>query len=135
MLNRLPILLALPALLGAAAPLPPQVSLLGEWRNTHNTVHLRVAPCGQALCGTVTWASDEMRALARKNSGKDMPGRQLLSDLKLGKDGNWRGKVFIPAINSSASATVTAVSEVKLRIQGCTLLGALCKTQHWHRIG
>lgn len=128
-------LLALSLLGAAAAPPPPQPVLVGEWRNTHNTVHLRVAPCGQALCGTVTWASDEQRALARKNSGRDMPGRQLLSGLKPEKDGTWRGKVFIPAINSSASATVTPVSNEKLRIQGCTLLGVVCKTQHWHRIG
>lgn len=122
------------ALLCAAAPVPAQESLVGVWRNTLNTVHLKVSPCGDALCATVSWASDEQRALARKGSGREMVGRQLLTGLRRGGDGKWRGKAFIPSINMNASATVIQVNGHTMRVTGCALLGVLCKTQHWHRL-
>ena len=121
-------------LLGAAAPQPAR-GLLGEWRNTNNNVHLRLQPCGAAVCGKVTWAAALQRADARKGSGKELVGSMLLHDLRQGRDGTWRGKVFIPDINTNASGTVTQLSDVLIRVSGCTLLGLVCKTQHWHRIG
>lgn len=127
-------LIACIALLGGAAPPQPDASLQGEWRNTNNSVHLRVQPCGNSLCGTVTWADQKQRAEARKGSGKDLVGSMLLRDLKRTGDGTWRGKVSILAINSSATATVTRVDAKTIRISGCALLGLACRTQHWHRL-
>ena len=122
------------ALIGAAAPAPVQTGLQGEWRNTKNTVHLRVQACGAALCGTVTWAADQQRADAKKGSGRDLVGSQLLRDLRRGNDGKWRGKVFVPDINSNASATVTLINDNQILVAGCTLFGLACKSQHWHRL-
>jgi len=126
-------LLACATLLGAAAPAQPD--LRGEWRNTKNTVHLKVQPCGSALCGTVTWAADQQRADARKGSGTDLVGSQLLRELKRGSDGKWHGEAYIPDINTTASATVVQLSEDLIQVSGCRLFGMICRTQHWHRIG
>ncbi|MCW3846204.1 DUF2147 domain-containing protein [Sphingomonas sp. LB-2] len=122
------------ALLGASAPAPADGGLQGDWRNTKNTVHLRVEPCGQALCGTVTWAADQQRADARKGSGKDLIGSALLRDLRRGGDGKWRGKIYIPDIDTTASATVTQINDDQILVSGCTFLGVICRSQHWHRI-
>ncbi|MDF7777266.1 DUF2147 domain-containing protein [Sphingomonas sp. AOB5] len=130
---RLISLFACTALLSAAAP-PQADGLQGEWRNTKNTVHLKVAPCGTAMCGTVTWAGDEQRADARKGSGRDLIGSVILRDLRRQNDGTWRGKVFVPDINTNASGTVTIVNGNMIRVSGCTVLGLVCKTQHWHRL-
>ncbi|RYE02893.1 MAG: DUF2147 domain-containing protein [Sphingomonadales bacterium] len=127
-------LLAAPLLLGAAAP-AQSPGILGEWRNTNNNVHMRLQPCGPAICGKVTWAADRQRADARKGSGKELIGSILLHDLKPGADATWRGRVFIPDINTNASGSVTQLSNVLIRVSGCTMLGLICKTQHWHRIG
>lgn len=136
MLIRLLSLFAATVLLGGAAPPEPAArGILGEWRNTNNTVHLRLQPCGPALCGKVTWAAAQPRADARKGSGKELIGSTLLNDLRPSGDATWRGKVFIPDINTSASGTVTQLSNVLIRVSGCTLMGLICKTQHWHRIG
>jgi uncharacterized protein (DUF2147 family) len=135
MLHRLLSLFATVALLTAAAP-PPASGLEGNWRNTRDTVRIRVAPCGAAMCGTVIWANDTARADAKKGSGRDLVGSMLLTDLRQGKDGLWRGKVFIPDINSKGSATVTELEGGEhIRISGCVFLGLACRTQHWHRIG
>jgi len=127
-------LFACAALLGGAAPAPVQEGLQGEWRNTRNTVHLRVQPCGAALCGTVTWAADQQRADAKKGSGRELIGSALLRDLRKGNDGNWHGKVFVPDINSTATATVIQLNGNLIRVSGCTLFGLACRTQHWHRL-
>lgn len=131
-MNRLPILLALA--LPVTAMAQPPGGLEGEWRNTKDTVHLKVQACGSALCGTVTWAADQQRADAKKGSGKDLVGSLLLSGLKQESDGNWRGKVFIPDVNTNASATIVQLSPKLIRITGCSFLGIVCRTQHWHRI-
>ena len=121
-------------MIGASAPSPVQGGLEGNWRNTKNTVHMSVKPCGAALCGTVTWAAEQQRAEAKKGSGRDLIGAQLLRDLRKGSDGKWRGKVFVPDINSNASATVTQLSGDQILVSGCTLFGIACRSQHWHRI-
>lgn len=121
-------------MLSAAAPQPAEAGLQGKWRNTRNTVHLRLAPCGDAVCGTVVWANEEAQTYARRGSGKGIMGVQLLSGLKQRADGSWRGQVFVPAINSRGSATVTKVGDNKVRVSGCMVAGIVCKTQHWHRI-
>ena len=131
---RLFALAACAALIGASAPLPVQDGLQGDWRNTKNTVHLHVAPCGEALCGTVTWAGEQQRADARKGSGRDLVGSQLLRGLRRGSDGKWRGKVFVPDINRDAAATITLLSDKQILVSGCTLFGLACRSQHWHRM-
>jgi uncharacterized protein (DUF2147 family) len=127
-------LFACAALLSAAAPAPADAGLDGEWRNTKNTVHLRMEPCGPALCGTVTWAAEQQRLDAKKGSGKELVGSLLLRDLKRGGDGSWRGKVFVPDLNSHASATVTVIDDHTILVSGCAFLGLGCRTQHWHRL-
>jgi uncharacterized protein (DUF2147 family) len=130
------------ALLVAAAP-PPAAptagntpsSWEGTWRNTNNTVHLRAARCGSAMCGTVVWAIPKARADAKSGSGQDLIGRQLFQNFRPADDGTWKGKVFIPDLNTKASATVTPTGRDTMLVSGCLLFGLACKTQHWWRIG
>lgn len=133
MLIRVLGLFAATSLLGVASPASAD-GLQGEWRNTKNTVHLRVRPCGSALCGIVTWAAPQQRADARKGSGNELIGSVLLRDLRSSGKGTWSGKVFVPDVNANASASVTQINNVLIRVSGCTLFGLACKTQHWHRL-
>jgi uncharacterized protein (DUF2147 family) len=55
--------LAGPAVAGGA---PAAAPIASEWRNPSNSVHIRIDRCGgQALCGTVTWASDKAQTWSR----------------------------------------------------------------------
>jgi len=140
-----PWILAAAALLTAAAPAPPPAaptsgngqsgSWEGTWRNTNNTVHLRTAKCGKAMCGTVIWAIPKAREDAKSGSGQDLIGRELFQNFHPSGDGTWKGKVFIPDRNSNASATVTPTGRDTMLVSGCLLFGLACKTQHWWRIG
>jgi uncharacterized protein (DUF2147 family) len=140
-----PWILAATALLIAAAPAPPPAaptagngtatSWEGVWRNTNNTVHLRTARCGRAMCGTVVWAIPKAREDAKNGSGQDLIGRQLFQNFRPAEDGKWKGKVFLPDLNASAAATVTPTGRDTMLVSGCLLFGLACKTQHWWRIG
>lgn len=121
-------------LLGGAAPQPNGGGVTGDWRNTRDTIHIRVAPCGDRICGKVIWANDVARRDARKGSGQELLGSQLLTDLRRQQDGTWRGRVYVPDLNMRASARVTQVERNKLRVTGCAVAGLVCQTRHWHRI-
>jgi uncharacterized protein (DUF2147 family) len=141
-----PWILAATALLIAAAPAQPPAeqtaassmtspSWEGTWRNTNDTVHLRAAKCGAAMCGTVVWAIPKAREDAKNGSGRDLIGRELFENFRPAGDGQWKGKVFIPDLNTRASATVTPTSRNTMLVSGCLMFGLACKTQHWWRIG
>jgi uncharacterized protein (DUF2147 family) len=120
------------ALLTGAAP---SGDLDGVWRNAHNTIHLRLAPCGPAYCATVVWATETARADARKGSGQELIGSQLLTNLHPNGPGKWRGRAYVPDLNRRASATVLRTRPDQLRVSGCALGGLICQTRHWQRIG
>lgn len=139
-----PWILSATALLIAAAPAPPPAeqtasspssSWEGTWRNTNNTVHLRTARCGSAMCGTVVWAIPKAREDAKNGSGQDLIGRELFENFRPADGGQWKGKVFIADLNTRASATVTPTGRNTMLVSGCLLFGLACKTQHWWRIG
>lgn len=48
-------------LAGVPATATSPVAWTGVWRNAADSVHLKVAPCGRGMCGTVIWASDKAK--------------------------------------------------------------------------
>jgi len=67
------VLLTLAVPVGAS----PQSTLAGEWRNPHGTVVVRVSSCGNAYCGTISWASAHNREKGNR------PGARVLTNLML----------------------------------------------------
>lgn len=122
-----------PGLAGAQAP-PATDGIYGVWRNPKDSVHVEIKPCGPEVCGYVVWANDEARTDARKGSGGELLGRQLLRDFTPGDKGEWRGKVFAPDVNMTFSGRVLVLDAGKLRAKGCVLGNFLCKTQVWTRV-
>jgi len=120
-------MLALIAAQAAAAP-----SIIGRWINPGQSVIINLAPCGNAMCGTVEWASDKAKADARRGA-RQLVGTNLLTDLREKKPGLWRGKLFVPDQNLRAGAQITLVGDRQLKVAGCALAGKLCKSQLWTR--
>lgn len=132
MLLRLLSVLVAAVVLDAAAQQPPDVE--GDWRNTRNTIHMRVARCGEAHCASVIWATAKAQRDARKGSDRDLVGSQLLTDLRRQRDGSWRGNAYVPDLDLRVSARVVQVDPNKLRVSGCMIAGLVCQTRHWHRL-
>jgi uncharacterized protein (DUF2147 family) len=122
------------ALLGAAAAAQAAAPSEGRWTNPKHSVVVRVAPCGDAYCGTVVEASAKAQANARKGGTPNLIGHQILTGLKPVGGDRYRGKAFVPKRNLYATATVRQVNANVMEVEGCALLGLLCDEQRWTRV-
>ena len=124
-------LIALILAIAAQASAPPSIE--GTWRSPGGNSIITIGACGDALCGTVAWASEK----AKKDSAKttsQLVGTQLLTALQKDEQGRWHGKLFIPDKNMRVSAKIERVSDAQLRVSGCAMGKALCKAALWTRV-
>lgn len=121
--------LILAATAQAASPAPIE----GTWRSPGGNSIITIAPCGDRLCGTVAWASEQ----AKKDSAKttsQLVGTQILTGLKLDKRGRWQGKLFIPDKNMRVTAKLERSGSDQLKVSGCAVGKSLCKSALWTRV-
>ena len=118
------VLLAATVPVGASA----EAALEGKWANPKHSVIVNVARCGDAYCGTVSWAS------AKNREKGTTPGTRVLSNLKPLGDGVYRGLAYEPKRKISGSATVRQDGPNVMVVKGCAVMGLLCKEQRWTRV-
>jgi uncharacterized protein (DUF2147 family) len=127
-MKRILISIALTAVtLGASAPANAQ-ALEGKWANAKRSVIVHVAKCGEAYCGTVSWASAKNRQKGAE------PGTRVLSDLRPTGGGIYKGKAFEPKRNIHGSATVRQLGPDTMVVKGCAVIGLFCSEQRWTRV-
>jgi uncharacterized protein (DUF2147 family) len=100
----------------------------GKWANAKRSVIVHVARCGDAYCGTVSWASSKNREKGAE------PGTRVLTDLRPAGDGLYKGKAYEPKRNIRGSATVRQVGPDTMVVKGCAVLGVFCSEQRWTRV-
>ena len=127
------------ALVALAATVPvtasAQAALEGHWKNGKGSVVVRVAPCGNAYCGTVVEASEKAKAGARKGGTSNLIGTRILSNLRQAGDNVYKGQAFEPKRNIRAPATIRLINPNTLQVKGCAIAGMLlCKEQRWTRV-
>jgi uncharacterized protein (DUF2147 family) len=105
---------------------PPAIA--GRWINPARSVIIDIAPCDDAWCGTVQWASAKARQDARRGTER-LVGTQLLTNLR-NKRGRWQGRLFLPDQRLRATAKLTLVGDRQLKVSGCQII---CKSQLWTR--
>jgi uncharacterized protein (DUF2147 family) len=120
------------ATIGAPALAAPPPS--GVWANPSNSVHVTFKRCGDAICGTVVWASEKAEADARRGGGDRLVGTMLFRDFVEEDPHSWSGEVYIPDIGQSLSGTITQIDARTLVGEGCVLAGFGCKSQTWKRL-
>ena len=119
----------------AFAAAPPSAGLIeGQWFNPQRTVLIRLAPCGEAMCGTVTWAAERARQAARKGADT-LVGARLLDDFRPSGNRQWRGTVFVPDMDIRVGGKIQVVDANRLKVSGCILKGLMCRSQVWTRSG
>ena len=99
--------------------------LLGSWQRSDGTSRIRMAPCGGAVCGTVTYLKDP------NSPGK--VGQQVFFGMKPDGNGTWNGTAFNPEDGKTYTGAAS-VSGSSLTTKGCALGGLICKTVSWVRI-
>ena len=127
-------MLLLAASLLAAMPAAGSAqSLEGQWANPKRSVIVKVERCGDAYCGTVSWASQHNRDRVAED-GRQLVGTRILTGLKPTGSGLYKGQALEPKRNIRGSATVRQLGANTMVVRGCAVLGIFCKEQRWTRV-
>jgi len=105
----------------------------GTWTNMNNTMHVRAGRCGDAMCGTVIWADDKTKADIASR-GRTLIGTQVFREFRQTGPNEWKGKVYVPAIDQTIAGRIELTDSDSITASGCALFGFGCQTRHWKRI-
>ena len=96
----------------------------GVWARGDGIAHVRIAPCGGAICATNVWVNDP--------SGKEAVGDKLVLTVKPTADG-FAGKAYDPKRDLNFGFELH-VDRDRMTTRGCLIGGLLCKSVDWTRI-
>lgn len=124
--------LCLAAALGAAIPgMAAARDATGVWRTEptdQGVLEVRIAPCGEALCGTIERARD----LAGQEQPYEHTGRWMIRNMAPSGPGTWdRGEIWDPR-NGRTFRSRMELSGSTLEVSGCVL--GICQAQTWRRV-
>lgn len=123
--------ITLVSIFSQADPPNPQ----GHWSNPQGTVIIAIAPCGDALCGVVQWATDSAKADARRGGTDRLVGTEVLNEFMPKSPGRWRGRLFVPDLNKRPRAEMRLLGPDRLKVTVCGAAGLMCRSQVWVRTG
>ena len=119
-------LVGLALVAGAVAVSSPSLAdPSGTWLRDNGNSRVRVAPCGDAICGTIVWLKDA-----------DTPskvGQRVFFDMKPNGENKWSGKAFNPEDGKTYSGTMTLAGR-NLTTSGCVLGGIICRSVSWSKV-
>lgn len=122
-----------PARAGPDPDAPRAAAWSGTWTNMNNTMHVRAGRCGDAMCGTVIWADDKTKADIASR-GRTLIGTQVFRDFRQTGPNEWKGKVYVPAIDQTIAGRIELTDSDSITASGCAFFGLGCQTRHWKRI-
>lgn len=117
-----------------AAPAAAKSPLEGLWTSPKGNVTVRIAPCGQSLCGQVVEASPKAQRRAAKQGVARLVGEPLLNNIQPAGPGKWKGRVFVPRIKSHVGGNITMQGRDRMQVSGC-FAGLVCRSAVYRRIG
>ena len=97
-----------------AAPIP-----IGVWDRDDGLGGVRIATCGDRLCGDIVWLKD--------SGGPAFVGQKVLFDMRQTADDTWSGTARNPEDGRDYSGTMTLAGD-RLITKGCLLAGLICKS-------
>lgn len=107
----------------------------GVWKTqpgeTGGYLHVQIAPCGSAICGTIKNAFEKGGAVS---ANYEHLGRKMIWDMKADGGGAYDGgKIWAPDSNKTYKSKM-ALSGNSLEVKGCVAGGMICRGQNWKRI-
>ena len=138
--------IGLAAILSAAAmaaPAAAQQSAIGVWATVEGKSHVEIAPCGEALCGTVIWlkkpnddAGQPLKDGQNKDEslrGRPIIGIDLITGMQPDGDKEWSdGEIYNPEDGDTYSSSMSLADANVLKVEGCVFV--FCKEQTWTRV-
>jgi uncharacterized protein (DUF2147 family) len=99
---------------------PPSDSPIGDWQ-TEGKGTVRIAKCGNALCGYVLISSNEK-------------GEAILINMKPKTERRWTGGVYSQESGETYFGTMSMKGINTLRVEACALGRFYCSGNNWSRI-
>lgn len=119
-------------LLGSAHPALAAGTVLGTyWTPEHDGV-IRVAPCGDAVCGTLV-GMDYTGAMPRTYAGTPQCGWPLMRDFRPDEDGVLTGTITDPDSGKVYHATLRPDGPEAVSLRGYILVPLFGASQRWTR--
>jgi len=131
--------LAFALMLAALAPASAE-ELIGTWLTQQGDAHIRVAKCGNAVCGNVAWLRDAVTATGQpptdiKNPNPSLRSRKILGirifEMTQDASGSWTGGIYNADDGQTYRGRLAPRGESELEVQGCA--GSLCGSEVWSR--
>ena len=115
-------------------------SPVGTWYTSGKSAKVRIAPCGQKLCGTITWIDtrDGAPASSIKDEANPNPalrnrpivGLVMMRDFSPAGPGRWTGgKIYDPNSGRTYDSKMSLSANGGLRVEGCVTV--ICQAQAW----
>jgi uncharacterized protein (DUF2147 family) len=138
-----------PAISAAATP----AAIEGVWL-TESKSEMTISPCGKGWCGYITKIvvperikqqyGDDLEAIGDNYTDalnpdpslRDRPimGLQILTLKASNKAKIFDGEIYNPEDGKSYSGYIEVVSDQKLILNGCVMMGLFCKGEDWTRV-
>jgi uncharacterized protein (DUF2147 family) len=107
----------------------------GDWFVADKTAVIRIAPCAEALCGTIAWTQKPGTDTNNPDPAqrhRNIVGVQILLGMKPAGLNRWKGEIYNTQDGKIYAGRISLVSANVLRIEGC-LMGFLCGGENWSR--
>jgi uncharacterized protein (DUF2147 family) len=104
---------------------------VGTWQtqvDDDRYAHVKMSPCGSAICGTIV-----KTFLKGENYKSPNLGKKLVIDMAPKGGGAYAGKVWRPS-NGKIYISKMTVSGNSLKLSGCVAGGLICSKQTWKRL-
>ena len=111
---------------------------IGDWLVADQTAVIRIAPCGEALCGQIVWtkgpAGTDQNNPDPALRSRSVIGLPILLNMKATAVNRWEGEIYNAQNGKIYSGSIALNDENVnlLRIEGC-VLGFLCGGENWAR--
>ena len=128
MLMRMMLVAAFAALFAA----PASASVYGVWKSEPNDkgtyVHVKLGPCGGAVCGTI------VKLVNGEPKHKNQRRRKIIWGMTPDGPNSWSGgKIWAPDDDATYASKMQLKGNV-LKVSGCVLGGLICRSQTLNRI-
>jgi uncharacterized protein (DUF2147 family) len=111
----------------------------GRWLTESGNLEVAIAPCGEALCGTVVRVITN-RSMSNPNvdmapvDSRSVLGLQILFDFTRAGANEWQGQIYNREDGKTYSCLMSLVAPDHLRVRSYVGLPIIGKTQIWTRV-
>jgi uncharacterized protein (DUF2147 family) len=127
---------------GWAGALAQAAGVSGLWTTERGDAKIRIAACGQSLCGTIVWLAQPVDSSGRAKTDVNNPeeakrarpliGLTILTGLTASGE-TWRGLIYNADDGRDYDVGVRLLDDRRAAIKGCILGGLFCGGETWTR--